>query len=110
MWQIELFRGNYFLSSEYNNNNNPKENHGLSDRYVKFLKKNSIKYHDNLCNLDRQQYLSGYGWMQGYFDIDDVLEKLKKEGTVRIPFSWLYDIRQYDKAMDGCYMEITKTA
>lgn len=47
--------------------------------------------------------------MQGYFDIDDVLEKLKKEGTVRIPFSWLYDIRQYDKAMDGCYMKITKT-
>ena len=108
VWQIELFRGNYFLSSEYNNNN-PKENHGLSDRYVRFLKKNIIKYHDNLCNLDRQQYLSGYGCMQGYFDIDDVLEKLKKEGTVRIPFSWLYDIRQYNKAMDGCYMEITKT-
>lgn len=36
--------------------------------------------------------------------------KLKKEGTVKIPFSWLYDIRQYDNAMNGCYMEITKVA
>lgn len=46
--------------------------------------------------------------MQGYFDIDKVLEKLKTEGTVKVPFKWLYDIRQYDKAMDGCYMEIVK--
>lgn len=87
---------------------NPEENYGLSDRYIKFLKKNTIKYHDRLCNLNRQQYLSGYGWMQGYFSIGEVMEKLKKEGTVKVPFSWLYDIRQYDKAMNGCYMEITK--
>lgn len=55
-------------------------------------------------------YLSGYGFMQGYFDIDKVLDLLKKEGSVKVPFSWLYDIRQYDKCMDGCYMEITKIA
>lgn len=109
MWQLELFRGNSFLSSEYNDDN-PKENHGLSDRYVKFLKKNTIKYYDRLCELNRQQYLSGYGWMQGDFSIDEVMEKLKKEGHVRVPFKQLYDIRQYDKAMDGCYMEITKIA
>ena len=46
--------------------------------------------------------------MQGYFSIGEVIEKLKKEGTVKVPFSWLYDIRQYDKAMNGCYMEIKK--
>jgi hypothetical protein len=109
MWQLELFHGNSFVMSEYSDDN-PEENYGLSDRYIKFLKKNTIKYHDRLCNLDRQQYLSGYGWMQGYFSIGEVMEKLKAEGTVKIPFKWLYDIRQYDKAMDGCYMEITKVA
>ena len=91
-------------------NNNPEENFGLSNRYVKFLKKNTIKYYDRLCGFERQQYLSGYGFMQGYFDIDKVLDLLKKEGSVKVPFSWLYDIRQYDKCMDGCYMEITKVA
>ncbi len=109
MWQLELFRGNSFLSSEYSDDN-PKENHGLSDRYVKFLKKNTIRYYDRLCGFERQQYLSGYGFIQGYFDIGDVMEKLKTEGSVKVPFEWLYDFRQYDKAMDGCYMEITKVA
>ena len=27
---------------------------------------------------------------------------------LQIPFSALYDIRQYDKRMNGCYMEIKK--
>lgn len=40
--------------------------------------------------------------MQGYFNIGAVMEKLKTEGVARVPFKWLYDIRQYDKAMDGC--------
>ena len=48
------------------------------------------------------------GFMQGYFSVGTVLEKLKTEGTVKVPFKWLYDSRQYDKHMDGCYMEITK--
>lgn len=109
MWQLELFRGNSFLSTEYDDNNK-EENYGLSDRYVKFLKKNTIKYHDRLCGFDRTQYLSGYGFMQGYFDIKEILETLKAEGVVKIPFAWLYDIRQYDKALDGCYMEIVKVS
>lgn len=108
IWQLELFQGNSFIMSEWSEYN-PEENFGLSDRYVKFLQKNTIKYHDRLCELDRQQYLSGYGFMQGYFDIEEVIKKLKEEETVKIPFKWLYDIRQYNKAMDGCYMEITKT-
>ena len=107
MWQIELFHGNSFLHSEYDDNN-PEENYGLSDRYVKFLKKNTIKYYDRLCGFERTQYLSGYGWMQGYFDVDKLLSQLKQDGFVKIPFKMLYDIRQYDKAMEGCYMEIRK--
>lgn len=107
MWQLELFRGCSFLSSEWSANN-PEENFGLSDRYCKFLKKNTIKYYDRLCGFYRQQYLSGYGWMQDYFPIGTIIEKLKTENVVRIPFKWLYDIRQYDKHMDGCYMEISK--
>lgn len=109
IWQLELFRGNSFLSSEYDEAN-PEENYHLSDRYMKFLERNTIKYHDRLCGFDRKQYLSGYGWMQGYFDIRKVLKELKEKGSARVPFEWLYDIRQYDKAMDGCYMEIIKVA
>lgn len=109
MWQLELFRGNSFLSSEYDDNNS-EENYGLSDKYVAFLKRNTIKYYDRLCELDRTQYLSGYGWTQGYFCIGKVLEGLKQNGVVRVPFEWLYDLRQYDKAMNGCYMEIEKIA
>lgn len=109
MWQLELFRGNSFVMSEYDESNK-EENHHLSDRYVKFRKKNTIKYFDRLCGFERQQYLSGYGYMQGYFCISDVMEKLKSEGTVKIPFKWLYDMRQYDRSMNGCYMEIIKIA
>lgn len=107
MWQLELFRGNSFVMSEYDEIN-PEENNHLSDRYVKFLKKNTIKYYDRLCECKRTHYLSGYGFMQGYFDIGETMKKLKTEGIIRIPFKWLYDIRQYDKAMDGCYMEIKR--
>lgn len=107
MWQLELFRGNSFLRSEWDENNREENNH-LSDRYVKFLKKNTIKYYDRLCGFNRKQYLSGYGWMQGYFDINAAMDELKTKGIIKIPFKWLYDLRQYDKAMNGCYMEIVK--
>ena len=107
LWQLKLFQGESFLSSEWSENN-PKENHGLSDRYVKFLKKNQITYHDRLCDCERTRPLSGYGFMQGHFDIDKYLNILKETGMIQIPFSALYDIRQYDKCMNGCYMEIKK--
>ena len=111
IWQLELFRGESFLTgllSEYDIDS--EGNLRLSDRYAEFLKKNRIKYYDRLCGFEREQYLSGYGFMQGYFDIDKVLEQLKKEGFAKVLFSWLYDTRQYDKCMDGCYMEITKVS
>lgn len=103
MWQIELFRGNYSLSSEY------IELEGKwSDKYEVFLKRNRIKYYDRLCGFEREQYLSGYGFMQGYFNIDRTLNELQQNGKVKIPFKNLYDLRQYDKNMNGCYMEIIK--
>ena len=107
MWQLELFRGNSCVSSEYDENNK-KENYHFSDRYIKFLQKNTIKYFDRLCGFERTQYLSGYGWMQGYFSIGDVMEELRIKGEVKVPFKWLYDIRQYDTDMNGCYMKIVK--
>lgn len=109
MWQLELFHGNSFVMSEYDESSKA-ENHHLSDRYMKFLKKNTIKYFDRLCGFEREQYLSGYGYMQGYFSISKVMDELKAKGRVKIPFKWLYDLRQYDRAMNGCYMEITKAA
>ena len=48
--------------------------------------------------------------MQQKVSVGEIVEKLKKERTVRVPFKWLYDIRQYDKDMNGCYMEITMVA
>ena len=98
-----------FLLSEYSEDN-PEENNGLSDRYVKFLKKNKITYHDRLCDLDRSQYLSGYGFMQGAYSAGEQLETLKRDGIVRVPFWKLYDMRQYHKSMNGCYMEIKRVA
>lgn len=107
MWQLELFGGNSFLMSEYSDDN--KSEYGLSERYMKFLDKNLIKYHDRLCDLDRKQYLSGYGWMQGGFSAGMFLEVLKSKGYVKIPFEELYDIRQsYYKKVKGCYLEIWK--
>lgn len=103
MWQLKLFRGNSFLDSEYS-----EENHGLSDKYLKFLEDNKITYFDHLCSFERTQYLSGYGFMQGDLRVSVVLETLKREGSVTVPFSSLYDARQYDKHMDGCYMKITR--
>ena len=44
-------------------------------------------------------------------DIEELLEKLKAEGVIRIPFNMGYDMRQRgSKAYKGCYMEIKKVA
>lgn len=70
--------------------------------------KNSFQYYDELCDMERVGRPEAYGFKQGYFNIDDVIEKMRKEGRAIIPFKWCYDVRQYDKNMDGCYMEIIK--
>ena len=84
----------------------------MSDRYYNWLhrKAHSVTYHDRLCGFDRTQWLSGYGFMQGAFDRQAIIDELKQTGSVKVPFKLLYDMRQYDKAMDGCYMQIIKLA
>lgn len=66
-----------------------------------------IQYHDKLCDIIRTAYVSPYGFKQGYLNTGSTIEKLKKEGYVKIPFSSVYDARQYDHHYDGCYLEIT---
>lgn len=108
MWRLEMFDGNDFVEWD----GNPNTEYGLSERYTKWRNKkcNMITYLDRLCGFKRMQRPCAYGFAQGYFDKDKVLEELKQKGVVRIPFEWLYDIRQYYKGMDGCYMEILKVA
>lgn len=94
-WRIDLFSGIWHFEEE-----------GWEDWYKQPI--NKITYLDKLCGFERTQEVSPYGFKQGYFDRDKVLKKLQENGIVRIPFAWVYDVRQYDKHMDGCYMEIVK--
>ena len=82
--------------------------YGMSERYYKWLHKKGhvVKYHDRLCGFSRTQWIGGYGFMQGYFNRADYLDELKKNGVVKVPFKIFYDLRQYDRAMNGCYFEI----
>lgn len=67
-----------------------------------------ITYYDKLCGFNRTEAVAPYGWKQGYFNTENVIQELRKNGIVKIPFSWVYDIRQYNKKYDGCYMKIVK--
>ena len=71
-------------------------------------RKNFIKFWDSMCEFERRLPVAMYGFAQGYFDIDKKIEELKKNGVVRIYFKEYYDIRQFKKNMDGCFIEITK--
>ena len=51
VWQLELFKGNRFLHSEW-----VEEKGDWSDKYLKFVQKNLIKYYDKLCGFEREQY------------------------------------------------------
>ncbi len=115
-WLLDLFRGNSFNHDEWTPENSEKVGkhgnyNGMSDRFYEWLHKKAhfVKYLDRLCGFERTQYLSGYGFCQGYFDKDEYLAELKEKGVVKIPFSALYDIRQSaHKMMKGCFMEIRK--
>lgn len=72
-------------------------------------KKNKITYRDRLCELDRTDDVSVPGFAQGYVDIDELLDTMKVNGRVRIPFSTGYDLRQRGyQFCRGCYMEIER--
>lgn len=106
-WRIWMFQGNSYPHSEWD-----EQKKDWSDAYTKWKNKkcNKIKYLDKLCGFEREHEIRGYGWTQGYFNVEKVMDELKQTGTVKIPFAWLYDVRQYYKGMNGCYMEITKVA
>lgn len=57
-WQLELFQGNFRMGM----NDTEK-----LDSYNRFLEENIITYHDKICDLDRKQFLSGYGCMPGTY-------------------------------------------
>lgn len=57
-------------------------------------KKNKIRYQDQLCEMERIDDVSVPGFAQGYVNINDLLNELKQTGSVRIPFSMGYDMRQ----------------
>ena len=68
-----------------------------------------ITFHDRLCGIERTEEVSPYGFTLGYFDTDKMIDTLRTNGKVRIPFEWCYDIRQsMAKRFKGCYMEIIK--
>ncbi len=112
-WLLDMFQGITHNNGEWTPENSEKvgkygDYYGMSDRFYKWLHKKAhkVRYYDRLCGFDRTQWLSGYGFCQGYFDKREYLAELKEKGVVKIPFKALYDLRQYDKAMNGCYMEI----
>ena len=74
----------------------------------KYQKKNYIEFMDNLCGFKRKEQVKVYGFAQGYFNVEKVIEEVKKTGKAKIPFSWFYDSRQYLRNMDGCFVEILK--
>lgn len=106
VWRIGMFPGCGYLSG-WN-----KERTDYTEQYKKWRNRrcNQITYFDRICGFERTQEIRGYGFTQGYFNVDDTIKELKKNGVIRIPFKWLYDMRQYYKGMDGCYMEIVKVS
>lgn len=105
LWRLKMFRGNDFVLEEWD-----EQKQGLSDRYKKWQMKkcNWVYFTDRLCGITRIHRPCGYGFMQGYFDERKYIEELKKNGSAIIPFSDLYDIRQYYNGLNGCYMKIEK--
>lgn len=101
-WRINYIGGNGACGVN-------EETWGAYQEWVeKHQKKNYIEFMDILCGFKRKEQVKVYGFAQGYFNVDKVIEELKKNGSVRIPFSRFYDIRQYIKNMDGCFIEILK--
>lgn len=102
-WQLEMFLGACYSNcwdcekDEYYN------------EYKEWKKDKKITYLDKICDFERTADIKPYGWTQGYFDIDKTIEELENNNIVKIPFSHVYDIRQYNKRFNGCYIEIIKS-
>ena len=75
----------------------------------KAKKKNVIAYRDEPCGVDRvMQFPEAPGFHQGYVDIEKLVNTLKKDGVIDVPIQAAYDMRQYAKNMNGCYLRIEK--
>ena len=70
--------------------------------------RNTIKFQDKLCDMERTIYPSVPGFTQGYVNVDAVIQKVEKAGTAKVEFRQFYDLRQYDPHMNGCYIQIEK--
>ena len=98
VWQIELFNG-------------IPQDESMDDTnydYIKWINKpeNIISFIDKFKNVKRFIYVKAWNTNQGYFDIDKIIEYLRENGSVKIPFDWYPNIKQYNKNPKGCYMEI----
>ena len=82
----------------------------VMEKYAKWAAhpKNTIHFFDEGCKFERTMRPECPGFHQGYYNIENALAKLEKDGVVDIPFSAAYDSRQYDKRMNGCFMRIIK--
>ena len=70
--------------------------------------RNTIKFQDKLCDMERTIYPSVPCFTQGYVNVDAVIQKVEKAGTAKVEFRQFYDLRQYDPHMNGCYIQIEK--
>jgi len=104
IWRIETLAHNCLS----NNWDGVKEDYTEKFKAWKNKSENKLTYMDVLCEFERTSDIEVYGFAQGYFDILKVIEDLNTNGKTKIPFKWCYDMRQYLKNYDGCYMEITK--
>lgn len=84
-----------------------------ANKYFEWLRnpknKVQITFFDRLCGFERTEDVAPYGFKQGYFDIGKMIDTLRTNGKIKIPFEWCYDIRQsMTKRCKGCFMEIIK--
>lgn len=86
----------------------PIEEDYYQDKYSKWMKKSKIKYQDRMCGFYRIDQVGVYGIAQGYVDISKHINELRKIGKSKIYFTEAYDVRQYPKNYDGCYIELLR--
>lgn len=97
-WRLEMFAG----TKPWDVYDTPYYKAWLYQGY------NTLTYHDRLCDIDRTTEICPPGFKQGYMNIPALLESLEREGRIVVPFSKAYDIRQYNKHMDGCVLTVEK--
>ena len=99
-WRIEMFLRGSALSAHMN----PEE----LAAYKRWARqpKNRIVYMDLPCGVEREMRPECPPWHQGYASVEKLLDLLRTNGKVQIPFSFAYDSRQYSRRMDRCFMEI----